>query len=208
MPKADDLDKQAVVDALKAELEKTEQARKKVAWNLEQAQREAQRLSERSSELQRAAALAGDGTLVSALDDADMIATGMLGKDFSPTDSLRLDLVQGLKEGDFRRMCMPSVPDKTCSLKVTVLKKPSDDYRPLEQREEWHALVILRRMRRGEEAVSKKDDRAATLEAARLALLGGGHVCMVLRRLRFRRSRLPAKLTVVRARVAVFGSHA
>lgn len=147
MDQADAVNKQAIKDAIEAEMKKAEAARQQAQWNVEAATRELAASEARKRELETA--LAAGESLVGALDQAEVVATGVFSADFSPSKHLRLELVQGLKEGDSMRMCYPSIPDKKAELVVRILGDvDKNDTRPMHEREEWHVLVLMRRMKK------------------------------------------------------------
>lgn len=142
-----DLDKESVKAAIEAEMKKAEEARQQAERAVQSARSKLEYAEARKNDLEKK--LAQFGSLVGALEDADAIASGVCGRDFAPSQHLRLELVQGLQENDFMRFCSPSIADKKIPLVVKILGAVDpDDSRPMEQREEWHALVILRRMKK------------------------------------------------------------
>ena len=142
-----DLDKESVKSAIEAEMKKAEEARQQAEWAVQSARAKLEYAEARQIDLEKK--LASFGSLVGALDEADAIASGVCGKDFSPNPHLRMELVQGLKENDSSRLMSPPIYDKKIPLVVKVLGDVDVyDSRPTDQREEWHALVILRRMKK------------------------------------------------------------
>lgn len=142
-----DLDKDSIKTAIEAEMKKAEQERQRAEAAVQSARASLERAEARKRELE--ATLGAGESIVGALSEADAIASGFCGRGFSPNPNLRLELVQGLKENDSMRLCSPPIYDKKIPLVVKVLGDVDIyDSRPVSQREEWHALVILRRVKK------------------------------------------------------------
>jgi len=143
-----DLDKEAIKSAIEEEIKKAEKDRQQAEWALSQAQANLKRAEhDKAMVLARLDAI---DSLVAAVEEADAIASGFCGNGFRPSVGLRLELVQGLKEGDPMRMCHPSTPDRKIPLVLKILKEPPlVEFRRLDEPlDDWHALVILRRVKK------------------------------------------------------------
>ena len=162
MDKAADVSRQAIKDAIEAEMKKAEHQRQVAQQAAEAAKWALDHAEARKRELE--AALAAGESIVGALEEAEVVATGVFSEAFSPTDHMRLELVQGLKENDSMRFCSPSIEDRRAPLVVRLLgdvaEKEKKDFRPV--RDEWHVLVLMRRIKKadGKNGLDPKDRTA------------------------------------------------
>lgn len=133
------VEKKAVLEALEAEARKAKATMMSAQFAAEKAIEDLKRAEQRRRELEELI-LAGE-SVVDLDAPAEVVATGVFSS-FSPNASLRLELVQGLKEDDPMRHWHPRREDSKAALEIKV-----EDGVKVERDQEWHVLVLMRRIK-------------------------------------------------------------